>query len=287
LFFIFDPFASLPIFICLTKNSDDKEKMRSANRAIIVAAILFIIFTLLGTNLLAVFGISIDAFRIAGGLVLILMATEIIFGFSLTRQGDTDVAWVIVATPILTGPGVIATSILLVSVVGVTITLIAGVIALAITWALLRNSVLIVKNAGPNVIEIFLQDHRSIDRGNGDRVHPCRCIHWLQLHQAILLPSLLTFSCEPAWQDILEPGCKHQRRSNARRNRRGTPSRCHRGRRRTHWLKGGVGGPKRRASVAPLSKVHPLRPPRSRPEDQRLPWPQQEPGRGQLGGPCL
>ncbi len=155
LFFIFDPFASLPIFICLTKNYDDKEKMRSANRAIIVAAILFIIFTLIGTNLLAVFGISIDAFRIAGGLVLILMATEIIFGFSLTKQGATDVAWVIVATPILTGPGVIATSILLVNIVGVPVTLFAGVVALAITWGLLRNSVLIVRKVGQNVIEIF------------------------------------------------------------------------------------------------------------------------------------
>ncbi len=190
LFFIFDPFASLPIFISLTKNSDDKEKMRSANRAIIVAAILFIIFTLLGTNLLAVFGISIDAFRIAGGLVLILMATEIIFGFSLSRQGATDVAWVIVATPILTGPGVIATSILLVNVVGIPITLIAGVIALAITWAMLRNSVLIVRKVGPNVIEIFSKIIGLLIAAMAIEYILSGVFNWLQLHQAILLPSL-------------------------------------------------------------------------------------------------
>ena len=191
LFFIFDPFASLPIFIALTKNSDDKEKLRSANRAIIVAAILFIIFTLIGTNLLGVFGISIDAFRIAGGLVLILMAIEIIFGFSLTSKGNTDVAWVIVATPILTGPGVITTSILLVATVGVWVTIIAGVIALAVTWGLLRNSVLIVRKVGPNVIEIFSKIIGLLIAAMAIEYILNGVFNWLQLREALLLPNLI------------------------------------------------------------------------------------------------
>jgi multiple antibiotic resistance protein len=155
LFFIFDPFASLPIFIGMTKGFDDKEKLKSANNAIVVAAILFVIFTLIGTNLLSLFGVSVDSFRVAGGIVLILMAVEIIFGLNLTKQGDSNVAWVIIATPILTGPGVITTAILLVSSVGIITTLLAGVISLAITWALLRNAVYIVRRVGNNVIEIF------------------------------------------------------------------------------------------------------------------------------------
>jgi len=65
LFFIFDPFASLPIFICMTKGFDDKEKLKSANNAVFVAGLLFVIFTVLGTNLLAVFGVSVDSFRVA------------------------------------------------------------------------------------------------------------------------------------------------------------------------------------------------------------------------------
>ncbi|HXZ24065.1 MAG TPA: MarC family protein, partial [Methanomassiliicoccales archaeon] len=110
LFFIFDPFASLPIFICMTKGFDDKEKLKSANNAVFVAGLLFVIFTVLGTNLLSVFGVSVDSFRVAGGIVLILMAVEIIFGFKLTKQDNSSVAWVIIATPILTGPGVITTA---------------------------------------------------------------------------------------------------------------------------------------------------------------------------------
>jgi multiple antibiotic resistance protein len=155
LFFIFDPFASLPIFISMTKNMDDQEKERSANNAILVSAALFIIFTLLGTAILDLFGISLDAFRIAGGLVLILMAIEIVFGLSLTRQGESNVAWVIIATPILSGPGVISTAILLTASVGSFTTIVAGVISLAVTWGLLRNSIFIVRKVGSNTIEIF------------------------------------------------------------------------------------------------------------------------------------
>jgi multiple antibiotic resistance protein len=155
LFFIFDPFASLPIFISMTRNMDDAEKRKSANRAILVAALLFVIFTLLGTRILDLFGISLDAFRIAGGLVLILMAIEIIFGLSFTRSGQQDVAWVIIATPVLTGPGVITTAILLAGTVGVFPTIIAGSIALVVTWALLRNAIYIVRKVGNNIIEIF------------------------------------------------------------------------------------------------------------------------------------
>jgi len=156
LFFIFDPFASLPIFISLTKHMDDEEKKRSARNAIFVAAVLFVIFTLLGKWILELFGISLDAFRIAGGLILLMMAIEIIFSLSFTKGSDKDnVAWVIIATPILTGPGVISTAIILTASVGAFTTIIAGVISLAITWGMLRNSIYIVNKVGANAIDIF------------------------------------------------------------------------------------------------------------------------------------
>jgi multiple antibiotic resistance protein len=155
LFFIFDPFASLPIFMAMTKDQSEKERMRSANNAVLVSTILFVIFALVGTLLLDLFGVSVDGFRIAGGIVLLLMAVEIIFGLSFTKAGEKDVAWVIVATPILTGPGVITTAILLVSKFDVVTTLLAGAFALIVTWLLLHNSIYIVRLVGNNAIEIF------------------------------------------------------------------------------------------------------------------------------------
>ncbi|MEM2943726.1 MAG: MarC family protein [Methanomassiliicoccales archaeon] len=155
LFFIFDPFASLPIFISLTKDFSDEEKIRSANRAVLVAGILFVIFVLVGRELLAFFGVTTSGFRIAGGLVLLLMSLEIIFGMNITRISNQNVAWVIIATPILTGPGVITTAIILSTNYGYLIPLIGGLFALLVTWILLHNAVLITRIVGNNVIEIM------------------------------------------------------------------------------------------------------------------------------------
>ena len=74
LFFIFDPFASLPIFICVTKDLDNNQKTSSANRAVLVAALLFVIFAVLGTNLLGVFSVTLDGFRITGVGALVSVA---------------------------------------------------------------------------------------------------------------------------------------------------------------------------------------------------------------------
>ncbi len=155
LFFIFDPFATVPMFITLTRDQTQKEQMASANKAVLVAGILFVIFALIGTELLALFSISVDAFRIAGGIVLLLMAMEIIFSLQMSKKEETSVAWVIIATPLLSGPGVITTAILLVHLYGHFTVLIAGVISLAITWGIMRNSLLISQKVGNNAIDVF------------------------------------------------------------------------------------------------------------------------------------
>jgi len=155
LFFIFDPFATVPMFITLTREQTEKEQMVSANKAVLVAGILFVIFALIGTELLALFSITTDAFRIAGGIVLLLMAMEIIFSLKLSKKEDTSVAWVIIATPLLSGPGVITTAILLVHLYGHFTVLIAGVISLAVTWGIMRNSLIISQKVGNNAIDVF------------------------------------------------------------------------------------------------------------------------------------
>jgi len=155
LFFIFDPFASVPMFIAMTKGLDEKALITSANRAVLVAAILFFIFVLIGQPLLNLFGITPEGFKVAGGLVLLLMAMEIVFGLNLIRSGDQSVAWVIIATPILSGPGVISTAIILTVLYDPVTVLLAGSFSLFITWALMRNAHRVVKMVGTQIIEVF------------------------------------------------------------------------------------------------------------------------------------
>jgi multiple antibiotic resistance protein len=73
----------------------------------------------------------------------------------VSKKEDTSVAWVIIATPLLSGPGVITTAILLVHLYGHFTVLIAGVISLAITWGIMRNSLIISEKVGNNAIDVF------------------------------------------------------------------------------------------------------------------------------------
>jgi len=156
LFFIMDPFASLPVFLSITKGLPAATIRSYANKAVLVAGILMFAFVLAGPTLMNVFGVTMASFRVAGGIMLLLMAVEIVFSLSLSKPtGERGAAWVIVATPILTGPGVITQSILLSDTYGMTTVMLAGLIALAITWILLRGSSLIIKFVGEQAIDIF------------------------------------------------------------------------------------------------------------------------------------
>jgi multiple antibiotic resistance protein len=155
LFLIYNPFASLPIFISVSKGKEPKVVRSYANKAILVAGVLLAIFVIVGPFLMDIFGVTMNGFRVAGGLILLLMAVETVFGMRLWKAGETDAAWVIVATPILTGPGVITTAVLFSDQYGMLPVLLAGAISLFVTWIILRNSVAVMKIAGDQSINIM------------------------------------------------------------------------------------------------------------------------------------
>ena len=191
LFFIFDPFASVPLFIAMTKGLDEQELISSANRAVLVAAILFFVFVLIGQPLLSLFGITIEGFKIAGGLVLLLMAMEIVFGLNMIRSSDQNVAWVIIATPILSGPGVMSTAIILTSQLGPLAVLLAGSFSLLITWVLMRNAHRFVKVVGTNVIDVFSKVVGLLIAAIGIEYMLSGITEWLNLHSVAMAAGLL------------------------------------------------------------------------------------------------
>uniref|UniRef100_UPI0037DD2AD2 MarC family protein n=1 Tax=Candidatus Methanarcanum hacksteinii TaxID=2911857 RepID=UPI0037DD2AD2 len=131
LFLILDPFASLPMFINITKDLDERTMKSYANKAIVVAAILLYVFMFIGNDLMDIFGVSMDSFRVAGGIIFLMMAIELVFGLKLSKMDDEKGAkWAIIASPILTGPGVITTAILFSDQQGILTVMIAGTIAL-------------------------------------------------------------------------------------------------------------------------------------------------------------
>lgn len=155
LFLILDPFASLPMFINITKDLDERTMKSYANKAIVVAAILLYAFMFIGNDLMDIFGVSMDSFRVAGGIIFLMMAIELVFGLNLSKMDDEKGAkWAIIASPILTGPGVITTAILFSDQQGILTVMIAGTIALLLTWVILRCSPIIMKYVGEQALGI-------------------------------------------------------------------------------------------------------------------------------------
>jgi multiple antibiotic resistance protein len=154
---IMGPFTGLPVFLKITENFDNKKRVKSANKAIFAALLLLLFFLFLGESLLRFFGISFEAFRIAGGVLLLLLGIEYVFHLNFKEKRSGNWATEIVvpfAMPLIVGPGVITTTILLTNEVGYIPTLIGGLGALMIYWLFLYFSNNIARGIGHQGIEI-------------------------------------------------------------------------------------------------------------------------------------
>ncbi|MDT8345614.1 MAG: MarC family protein [Thermohalobaculum sp.] len=118
---VIDPIGLAPIFLALTTGTAAAARRRLAVRGVLIAAGVLVLFALAGDAVLAFVGISMPAFRIAGGMLLFLTALDMLFERRTERrekQGhDTepasDPSVFPLATPLIAGPGAIATIILL------------------------------------------------------------------------------------------------------------------------------------------------------------------------------
>jgi multiple antibiotic resistance protein len=122
LLFIVDPVAVVPAYLFITGDESAEEQRRTAKRACIVMTILLIFFAATGNLLFRAFGITLPAFRTAGGLILWYVAMDMLRGERRTQGGQEevlegqtkeDVAITPLAIPMLAGPGAISTVIVL------------------------------------------------------------------------------------------------------------------------------------------------------------------------------
>ena len=122
LFSIIDPIGVVPVYLALMAGEPRKEQMRTAARAVITATIVLIVFAATGASIFNFFGITIPAFKVAGGVLLATMALEMMRAkqspvkstpeeTSDARAGD-DLAVTPIGIPLISGPGAIATVIM-------------------------------------------------------------------------------------------------------------------------------------------------------------------------------
>ena len=127
-FIVIDPLGNTPLFLSITQNMEAKQKIKIALSATIIAAIILLFFALLGSSILSYLNISYPAFTIGGGIILLIIAIEMLFDKRQQRKevdidlNSDNVSVFPLATPIIAGPAAITSVIVSVSDIGVNFT---------------------------------------------------------------------------------------------------------------------------------------------------------------------
>jgi multiple antibiotic resistance protein len=124
IFFLVDPFAAIPSFLAITESADSPRRKRMARKGALTCFIVLICFAVGGQLIFRLFGITLPAFEIAGGVILLLIGLDMLQAKRSATQeasGDTeegatkeDAGIVPLGIPMLAGPGAISTVMVLV-----------------------------------------------------------------------------------------------------------------------------------------------------------------------------
>ena len=166
--FIVDPIAVVPTYLVITSGQSGAQRRATARRACIAAMLLLVTFAAMGRAIFELFGITMPAFRIAGGLILWLVAMDMLHGTRSTQEGTAeireatvkeDVAITPLAMPMLAGPGAISTVMVLsgqARTTSQTVVVYGSILlALLIAWATLRAAERLVIRMGQTGIRVM------------------------------------------------------------------------------------------------------------------------------------
>ena len=159
---IVDPPGMVPVFLALTGALPAKQRIRAGTQAVALALGVIVVFAVAGQTLLDYLHVKLPALQGAGGLLLVLVALQLLTGRTDEPEelaGTSNVALVPLGTPLLAGPGAIVATMLFVRradgvmdhvIIGL------GIVAVMFTvWLVLRFSGVIVKLLRPSGIEVL------------------------------------------------------------------------------------------------------------------------------------
>lgn len=168
-FTILDPVGMVPTTLALTIGATAEQRSRIVDRAVLVAGAVIIFMAAVGRYLLSYLGITLPAFAIAGGILLLLIAIDMLFARPSRAKTDpnapenTDLSTVAVfplAIPLIAGPGTIATVLLLVNLSSgsparLFVIYLAYGVALFVTWLCMRGADLVFKVLGKTGVGVL------------------------------------------------------------------------------------------------------------------------------------
>lgn len=142
LLIVLDPLGAMPMMISMGSFAGARNAKKLIFRVVGGATVLLLFFTVAGTWVLRLFGITLGDMRIGGGLLLLMIALKIVAGGRFGHDGEESHSGLVVPliSPMIVGPGAITASIVLAAIHGVWITAGAAVIAMGISLGLFLSS---------------------------------------------------------------------------------------------------------------------------------------------------
>ena len=159
LFVAVDAIANIPIFLSLVEHSSKPARKRIVLDAVITATAVAIIFMFVGKLVFALLGITIPDFQIAGGALLFVISVRLLLPGAqksvLTNCQDKDIGVFPLGTPLITGPAVLTTTLMMMNSYGTLVTLVAVVLNMFFVWITLLKADMIMQVIGHNGTRAF------------------------------------------------------------------------------------------------------------------------------------
>lgn len=152
IFVAVDSIGNIPLFIALAENTNKKQKQKVIIDSITTATLMAVVFMFAGKWVLRLLGITIPDFQIAGGALLFVISLRLLLPGSrkhvLTDGHDKDIGVFPLGTPLITGPAVLTTTLIMLDAHGVIPTFTSLILNMAIVWVTLVKADLIMKLFG-------------------------------------------------------------------------------------------------------------------------------------------
>jgi len=153
LFVAVDAIGNVPIFISFVEGTTKKQRSRIVGDSVTTATILAVIFMLAGKVVLRFIGVTIPDFQIAGGTLLFFIALRLLLPTSAKglagEDRDQDLGVFPLGTPLITGPAVLTTTLIMVDSYGMAVTFVALAVNMAVVWVTLAKADRLLKWMGP------------------------------------------------------------------------------------------------------------------------------------------
>lgn len=154
IFAVLNPIGVIPTFLSLTEGMDPVRRHVIVRRSMITVLFLAIILAIGGSFILEFFKVSVFSLQIGGGILLMVIAIDMLSGLPRTKavESGDEIAIVPIATPLLVGPGTMTTVIVLSKTVPMSSLILSIFIVVVLAYILLRYSEILIKVLGINGI---------------------------------------------------------------------------------------------------------------------------------------